>query len=126
LHARQIRTLYSGQYTKRSIAKNKADERVRLCLTETRRRRERHRAAAVSRVEARYLLRKRLAFHPAKFEPALTLARSDWQKRHVNEDAIAHGSEVGKEPWIVREDPRYADVRACSGRIDISPINIIE
>ena len=52
-----------------------------------------HRAAAVSRVEARYLPRKRLACHPAKFEPALTLARSDWQKRHVDEDAIAHGSE---------------------------------
>jgi hypothetical protein len=33
-------------------------------------------------------------FHPAKFEPALTLARSDWQKRHVDEDAIAHGSEA--------------------------------
>jgi hypothetical protein len=86
--------LYSGQYTKTSTAKNKADKRVRLCLTETRRRRGGHRAAAVSRVEARYLPRKRLAFHPAKFESALTLARSDWQKRHVDEDAIAHGSEM--------------------------------
>ena len=101
MHAWQIRTLYSGQYTKRSIAKNKADKRVRLCLTETRRRRERHRAVAVSRVEARYLARKRLAFYPAKFEPALTLARSDWQKRHVDEDAIAHGSEIPFEHLIL-------------------------
>jgi hypothetical protein len=37
---------------------------------------------------------KRLAFHPARFEPALILARSDWQKRYVDEDAIAHGSEM--------------------------------
>jgi len=40
------------------------------------------------------LYRKRLAFHPAKFEPAFSLARSDWQKRDTEQCAIAHGSEI--------------------------------
>jgi hypothetical protein len=54
------------------------------------------------------LPRKRLAFHPAKFEPALTLARSDWQKRHVDEDAIAHGSAVACLAW---EALQYSDAK---------------
>jgi hypothetical protein len=72
---------------------------------EIRRRRERHRAAAVSRVGARYLPRKRLAFPRAKFEPASTLARSDWQKRDTEQCAIAHSSEN-------KDDSREVDARS--------------
>lgn len=73
--------------------KQEADDAVRLRYPETRRRRERHHAATVSRVGARCLPRKRLALHPAKSEPASRLARSDWQKRDTEQCAIAHSSE---------------------------------
>ena len=71
-----------------------ADDAVRLRHPETRRRRERHGAAAVSHVGACYLPRKRLAFHPAIFEPVSSLARSDWQKGGYRAVCIAHSSEA--------------------------------
>ena len=107
LHSRQIKTLHSTQYTERSIARNKrlTNEAVRLRHPETRRRRERHHAAAVSRVGTRYLPRssKRLTFHPAKFEPASTPACSDWQKRNTEQYAIAHSSENNRVGSIKRK-----------------------
>jgi hypothetical protein len=98
-------------------------ERPRIVLRhpETRRRRERHRAAAVSRVKSCYLPRKRLAFHPAKFEPAFSLARSDWQKRDTEQCVVAHSSEdyshvvLSCSPYYSLLGMRESIVQAGSG-----------
>ena len=53
--------------------------------------------------ENRHCPRKRLAFPRAKFEPASTLARSDWQARNTEQCAIAHSSEAlrKRRPHII-------------------------